>query len=861
MKNTSIMLLLILATACTTTETKEQYTAVDGSRVYSMLPDQANDPGREWSYNPKSTTVIGVPFTPAPVQVTYDGSIYTGKAELCFFYGNTNQPTAAYQKTFYQGWIPIVEYNWEENGIQYGMEMFGTSLPEEDSSNSVQFVRISLKNNSEKKQQAVFSAGTRSSGLDHRMGRPDFSEKFKYSFNGNQFVRDNQTVYTFEGEPEKYAVKDKPYTTPYMASDLDIRINTVTGLVRYDKELNPGETYQLTFKFPRVPVNQKDTRFLSKLEKAPYNESKQGCIDYWKNRIEGGGYFIIPEPRVENSFKASLVHLMLATRMEENGHKRQGSGLPYDGIFFNDFIDMRLAYDIAGHTDFVELNFPWMFKNINEEGLFVDPNVSHSQEIMTSHGQVLFSLCNHFLYTQNKILAEEVFSPVRKAIQMIKNDHEKEPNGLVRPSTPFDAEMIKGYYTSHNLWCLLGLRSAITLADHLGKTEESQQWRELEKSYYHAILKGIDASVREDGYVPTGLYKYETGETARSGFKEYQTDQDWENMLLVYPTETLEPADRRVEGTLNHIRTNKYREGIMTYRNGMHLHQYATTNLANQYLAINQQEKALLDMYHILLHNGSTHEGFENMVEPWSDCDPDPIPAPHAWAAAKTTLLIRNMMVREYGGKAGIEEGKRSLYLFSSVSPAWAQPGQKIEIKNILSEFGKINATMSFNTDGANIRLNCSFTNSIPNNIHIAVPYYKEIKEVTTNTENVAIKDGYIICPPNTQTVNILWEDNKNSRKNYIQEILMSYRTEPGVDWKDCPEDMGKRSPADAGCYLIVIPGAKKGFLTDQEKTIKPEQLSFETVKKAYLTEYARRRGQYLSSGKELLEIKSPDIK
>jgi hypothetical protein len=51
-----------------------------------------DDPAREWSYAAKSTTVIGLPFVPEPVQVTYDGAIYTRHAELAFFYGSPLQP-------------------------------------------------------------------------------------------------------------------------------------------------------------------------------------------------------------------------------------------------------------------------------------------------------------------------------------------------------------------------------------------------------------------------------------------------------------------------------------------------------------------------------------------------------------------------------------------------------------------------------------------------------------------------------------------------------------------------------------------------------------------------------------------------
>ena len=46
-----------------------------------------DDMSKEWCYLGKSTTVIGVPFTPMPVQVTYDGAVFNGANEICFFYG------------------------------------------------------------------------------------------------------------------------------------------------------------------------------------------------------------------------------------------------------------------------------------------------------------------------------------------------------------------------------------------------------------------------------------------------------------------------------------------------------------------------------------------------------------------------------------------------------------------------------------------------------------------------------------------------------------------------------------------------------------------------------------------------------
>jgi len=51
-----------------------------------------DDPGKEWCFLLKSTTVIGVPFVPRPIQVTFDGAVFTGNAELCFFSTHKRNP-------------------------------------------------------------------------------------------------------------------------------------------------------------------------------------------------------------------------------------------------------------------------------------------------------------------------------------------------------------------------------------------------------------------------------------------------------------------------------------------------------------------------------------------------------------------------------------------------------------------------------------------------------------------------------------------------------------------------------------------------------------------------------------------------
>ncbi len=852
-----ILLVIIFLTiySCTikvSPENKKSSTAVDGATADLMVDlDKINDPTKEWCYTPKTTTSIGMPFMPRPVQVTFDGALYTTDAEVCFFYGDSLKPLMARQKTFLEGWIPVVHYEWKENGIRYQVEMFGADMSEVNPKNTLLFVRLTAKNESATPKEAVLASATRFSGGDHRLGKPlqPCLPETRFEMLDRLLIRNSKLIYTYPAGSDLYAIYNVPYERPFLAADHDISDYTATGISRSAKRLEPGETMQVDFKMPNYPVDSSVEDEITFIARAGYEEYRQKTIDYWRDKIEMGSVFSIPERRVNDTYKAGLVHLMLSTRQNPDGTRRQGSGLPYDWLFFNDYVDMRRIYDLAGHPQYVDINVQWLLGYQDSAGMFLDPVLTHGQHIMASHGQALVSLANHFTISRDLEYARKVYPTIKRAVAWMHRMHLENPYGLMPPSVPFDAEMIKGHYTSHNLWCLLGLRDAIRVARGLDEKADALKWTAFHESYKNAVNKGIaysaDSISGRGGYVPTGLYKFITGPAARQGFREHQTNQDWENNLLIYPTEVLEADNYRIEATLDTIRRKKYREGIMTYRNGMHLHQYATVNQAHQYMAINDQERALIDLYHILLHNGSTHEGFENMIEPWEDMDPWPIPAPHAWAAAKTSLLIRNMLIREYGGEAGLNENERSLYLFSVISPEWALSGKPVIIKNAITEMGKVSAEMKFSKNGTTITIDPSF-HTPPATIAVAIPWYVKLKDFTSNATSSEERNRYLVFSPDVSEIKINWQINRKAFRNTIQNLLISYREENSLNWRNLTD-------------AEIIPGGE-GFLFTDEVKLPAGHLSFDLVKRAFIIEYKRRFSEYLAAGKKPMEILPPPL-
>jgi hypothetical protein len=813
--------------------------SVSGQR--SRMVYGEDDPLKEWCYLSKSTTVIGVPFVPQPVQVTFDGSVFTGNTELCFFYDDSIKPILIRQKSFLNGWIPIVSDSWQHNNICYDIEIFSASLDPIGSENSVQFIRYRMKNSGNETATGTLATAIRGSARDYRKGNPiEYTPETEFRITNNSFYRDNRFLYSFSNGGKCFAVPEEIYSKPYTAADYNLTSRAETGIVVYRKELDPGEEYSVVFKMPRLPIAEEAMERI--IAKADYNITKQQVIKNWEKLIDERVSFSIPEKRVNDSYKAALVHLILATRGNGSVGNRQGSGLPYDELFLNDYFDMLLAYEAYGLTEFIEPNIEWLMKKQHKSGMFIDVHNRGDDSIVTSHGQGLFSLAYHYVMTRDNKYGEKIYPAIRKGVDLIINDHKTDKYGLIRPSIPYDAPMVSGYHTCHNLFALTALQTSIRVARLMGQEEDADAWTKAQKSYKKSIIKAIDNAYQKEGYITSGLYDWTAGLVqGRLGVNEYP-NQDWENNLLCFPSELLSINDIRVAKTLETIRKRKYREGCMTYRNGMHIHQYVTINQAHQYMVTGDQKHALLDLYHVLLHNGSTHEGFENLVEPWSRTVYAGCPPPHAWAAAKTALFIRNMMVMEYGGEGGVNENERDLLLFSLISPDWIETGKKLEIKNAPTEMGNISASMLFTDGGASIKFDAEFHNS-PRHIIFRIPYFLELKSADAEGKIINRENDILYLSPDIKKLTLSWTKKSSYNENIFQEILKSYRKEYGFvkntdDYKNTPP---------------------KPFLLDDEQNIANEPLSFIVVKKAFKKEYERRCSKLKKEG-ILGRVKAPPL-
>jgi len=732
------------------------------SPAKSMV-DPAIDAGEPFCYLAKPSTCLSMIAAPYGTQVCFDGSLATASSELCFFYGDPLKPIMTRRKTLLEGWIPVIQYSFKEGAIEYRIEAFAATLTEDPLSAMINFVRVEMTNTGTGKAGAAFAAATRFTGEDHRFHykRPDaFSPDWTYEMTENSLIRDGKTILMYPEGAGREAVPQIPYESPFQGGKYSITDRAEAGMVKYNPMLEPGKKHTLVFKHPFLGIPKTDKDILEAVKKADYEEYRGKTVDAWKSEMAKGAQLFLPEDKVLNAHRANLMFTWQAITMREGKWIQCVNKFQYQAFWLRDSAYIIHSHDVWGHHEIAEKVLEIYPKYQKEDGLFSSQNGQ-----LDGFGQALYALGQHALLTNNIKYAEKIYPHFPPAVAWLKKARASDPLHLMPKTEAKDNELIIGHYTGHNFWALLGLRTAVNIARMTGHEEESGAFLEEYDDLKETLMKRIKEVSGDNGYIPPGL--------------DVEGGQDWGNLIGFYPTEVLDPKDPRVGATLEKMHKEKFQEGLMTYQG--RLHQYLTVKEAQNHVIRGEQEQALKDFYSILLHTGSCHEMFEWGALAWGDRDVGGNFTPHGWGAAMFNLLLRNMLILEQGGRGGLDT--REIHLFSVLSPAWAIPGKKIEIKNAPTELGKLSVTLNITEEGADLNLEKLF-HSQPSRIVLHIPYFVEVREFTSDARESKREGDKIILSSDVSQVRIKWE-RKQVEPLSFEKAVEDYKKEYARRYKE----------------------------------------------------------------------------
>src|SRR5208283_2081278 len=184
-----------------------------------MVSPSIDRPGQPFSYFSKPTDEMGMMDAEAATEITPEGYLRTGFGELMFFAGPELEPASVRIRTLEQGHLPVFHYEFERDGIAYRFTLFTYATDLNRAGNSVNFIRITMKNESSRPTRAILTTGIRydapnNTGAQHgdnRFNRPreggfpgdyrqlgeTFSQDWVYGFTDDGFLRDGRLLYTF----------------------------------------------------------------------------------------------------------------------------------------------------------------------------------------------------------------------------------------------------------------------------------------------------------------------------------------------------------------------------------------------------------------------------------------------------------------------------------------------------------------------------------------------------------------------------------------------------------------------------------------------------------------------------------------
>ncbi len=735
-----------------------------------------------FSYFSVPSDVLGFKDCPEGTQLTGASTFLTGFGELYLYVGRPPTPLHKRVRTLHKGYLPIVEYAFEHEGVRYAVEAFGAPLDLAPRNNLVNFIRITARNLNSAAAADVTIGTAFAKRLDDpsrcdRLGAPEWYRD-KY-LDPQAYDADAESVFR-DG-----AMWRSDHLLFFQRPPADATCRTTTAAdtgapcVLAEFTVPAGAERSLEIVMPYVPVAARHGDVLRALRDADFDDYHARVAAFWDALLARGMLVQVPEDKVNHAMRASLIYDLIARDIEQDGRHftQKVNEFNYDSFYSRDTAYFVRTYDVLGHHDIARETVE-RFLEYDDAG-----RVSRLVRCAPDDwGQSLWALGQHYRATGDVAFARKIYPAIPPHIEGFVEAVKSDPEGLWPVAGRYDNEMVNGHYTGHNFWALLGLREAIHLARAAGADKDAQRFKRMHDAYHQRVMQRVDEiTAQTGGYIPPGLDHPEDG-------------YDWANASGgVYPFGLFDPHDPKVTATVELIRENKYREGLMTWGpnawvvrqrrlQGLDLgpgwlHHYETIYLLDTLVIRGDQRQVVEDFYAFLAHQSSTHAGFEHEIWQWGNRDPGRNYPPHGWCAARFNALLRNMLVREQDG---------DVHLASVLSPAWVRPGRTMRVDNAATYFGPLSYRIAARTDGADVVLDTQFRDP-PKRLLLHTPWFVQVTQAEVDGATVTVDDGVVVLPTDARRVTLAWRWTQDPALSYAQAVrnyLEKYYLRPqGADY------------------------------------------------------------------------------
>jgi hypothetical protein len=442
------------------------------------------------------------------------------------------------------------------------------------------------------------------------------------------------------------------------------------GLLRLDVTANSASTAVLEFRAP-LTSRPPGTDVLASLTRGSFDGERARVAAAWRallNRVP----LEVPDPRVNASFRASQMYLLLNRR----GDIPRSGPLAYDAFWVRDTVYIGEALERMGADVDNASTLEALLASQRADGAFpaiTDPAGPRAVDEWDAPGEAIVGLVSHYRYTHDSKWLARIYPSLLRAAQFLdalRGRTLKEPPETVSllPAN-LSAEDL-GPDTWHHywddFWAIAGYREAGFAAAELGKTDDATQLtnraQDMQSNVVHSIAL-VDAKTGVD-YVPNGPEDVLSSAMARG-----TTPALWPFRSLQGPAaaDLLQRSFRKYDGAWLAPQGGGYvhYQGSLWPYGGLGI-AHAMLRLgmraeAQQVLGWTLDHQTIPDTYTwgegINPHNGGLEFG----------------DMPHSWAAAEMVSLVRDMLLSEDDGWLVVNSG---------APDGWFEPGDSVTLRS-----------------------------------------------------------------------------------------------------------------------------------------------------------------------------------
>ena len=576
--------------------------------------------------------------------------------------------------------LPVITTTLEKSGVCYEVEQFAYPLngPPQERRGDIPMVllqKLAVTNLEDAAKQVSIA-------VNHQRELPESAQlKIVPESGRDVFFFENgaahETLFAMEGA--RLSFSEVRESSPEN-KDKKSKARTWQATVSFD--LAAKGSREIVIKLPSPVIGSEDRAQLAGLS---YSQARSRTLAFWSDYLAREAQFRVPEPAVNELFRASLWHALRLPRRHGGAGEDVKIDLPYSNFAYGQqgtpwpvnqavYVDYML-YDLRGYHEISTEELLAMYRNNQEASGHVG---GYANWGVYTPGMI-YVVAQNYLFSGDRAALDRLMPCTLKALdwclaEIERNRQRPGPSsGLVRaPLNDGTGEGVWAFNQAYMYAALDMFGRVLRQIDH----PRAQECLAAARDFKRAVERGFGAATMRSPLVQLRDHTwtpYVPCEATRSGrlYEQwYPTDVDT-GALHLSRLEALDPA-----GALTTCLVNDHEDNLFLGGWGM-ANEPVYNQQATAYL-LRDDPKAVIRAFYSMMACAFSHSVFEPVEHRWAWGQYfGPPSTDGAWFE-----LYRNMLIHE--------QGDLHLWLLKATPRKWLEGGKTIEVQRASTCYGRM---------------------------------------------------------------------------------------------------------------------------------------------------------------------------